>query len=133
MRSTRWCRWCWGPTSCAASSACRRRPARPPTVAIRWSSRYNDATGPRALSRERLTHAVAVLDHPDAEQRGLRRPPVHAVIGLLTDLRADAHPQPGARRVLHAGRLFRLLAADPRAQLLADRARRRPRRGIDRR
>src|SRR5882757_434057 len=74
---------------------------------------------------KRTIDAVAVLDHPDAEQRGLRRPAVHAVVGLLLDLRPDAHPQPGAWRILHAGRLFRLFAPHSRVQLLAGGDRRR--------
>src|SRR5262245_1694200 len=80
MPSTRWSRSCWGPTSSAASSACRKPCVRRPTVAIRWSSRYND---PRDTSRERLIDAGAVLDHPDAEQRGLRRSAVPVVVGLF--------------------------------------------------
>ena len=83
---------------------------------------------PRDPSRERLTDAVAVLDHPDAEQRGLRRPAVPVVVGLLADLRPDADPEPGARRVLHARRLFRLHAAAARPALLAGGDHRRARR-----
>src|SRR5262249_61160895 len=86
--------------------------------------------GPREPSRERLTDAVAVLDHPDAEQRGLRRSAVLVVVGLFPDLRPDADTQPGARRVLHARRLFRLHAAATQPAFLAGCARRRPRGGV---
>src|SRR4029079_7372743 len=86
-------------------------------VAIRWSCQYNDR--PRDPSRERLTDAVAVLDHPDAEQCGLRRSAVPVVLGLLADLRLDADTESGARRVLHARRLFRLHPAPAQSAFLA--------------
>src|SRR5262249_8664958 len=85
-----------------------------------------------ALSQQKLKDAVAVLDHPDAEQRGLRRPAVPVVVGLFADFRPDAHPKSGARRVLHARRLFRLHAATAQAAFLAGGDRRRARRRIDR-
>src|SRR5262249_49965881 len=86
-----------------------------------------------ALSQQKLKDAVAVLDHPDAEQRGLRRPAVPVVVGLLAHFRPDANPESGARRVLHARRLFRLHAAAAQAAFLAGGDRRRARRRIDRR
>src|SRR5262245_14461061 len=132
MPSTRWSRSCSGPTSSAASSVCRKPCVRRPTVAIRWSSRYNEPAGPRVPLRERLIDAGAVLDHPDAEQRGLRRSAVPVVVGLFPDLRPDADTQPGARRILHARRVFRLHAAAAQPAFLAGRARRRPRGGADR-
>src|SRR5262249_57440194 len=88
--------------------------------------------GPREPSRERLTDAVAVLDHPDAEQRGLRWSAVPVVVGVFPDLRPDADTQPGARRIFHARRLFRLHAAAAQSAFLAGRAPRRPRSGTAR-
>src|SRR5215470_20064568 len=80
----------------------------------------------------RIIDAVAVLDHPDAEQRGLRRPAVLVVVRLLADFRPDANPESGARRVLHARRLFRLHAAAAQAAFLAGGDRRWARRRIAR-
>ena len=49
----------------------------------------------------------AILDRPDAEQHHLRRVAVSIVGRLLARLRADAHSQPRAWRLLHARRLSR--------------------------
>src|SRR5436190_4677355 len=67
------------------------------------------------------------------EQHCAGRPAVPAVVRLLADLRPDAHSQPDARRVLHAGRLFRRHAAVEGGELLARRAPQRCRHGSDRR
>src|SRR4051812_46091185 len=64
----------------------------------------------------------AGLDEPVAdiggEQRRAGRPAVPALVGLLAHLRPDAHPQPDARLVLHAGRLLRRHAALAWGELL---------------
>src|SRR5262249_5975323 len=58
----------------------------PATRAPRGAPRGDERTlkGPA-----RTLDAVAVLDHPDAEQRRLRRPAVPVVVGLLAHFRPD--------------------------------------------
>src|SRR5579875_3518212 len=74
MPSTRWWRWCSARTSYAASSACRKPPASPPTRAIRSpgpdrhsgalrGQRRRNGRGSRLRLRRRRLAAAAALGH----------------------------------------------------------------------
>src|ERR1700693_2089008 len=64
----------------------------------------------------------AVLDRPDVEQPGPRRPLVSARGRILADLRADAHSEPHARLVVHARRVSGRHGTQVRAESVAFRA-----------
>src|SRR5262245_35501852 len=67
------------------------------------------------------------------QQHCARRSAVPALVRILPDLWADAHPEPDAWLVLHAGCLLRGHAAGARRELLAGRACKRRGNGRNRR
>src|SRR5215468_8116218 len=98
----------------------RDKPGHNAHIRLDLSGQALDAPPSRSVTADgSFDNAVAVLDHPDAQQRGFRGAAVLAVVRLLLDLWPDADSQPGARRILHAGRLFRLFAARTWDQFLA--------------
>ena len=68
------------------------------------------------------TFEHAVLDRPDVEQPGPRRPAVPARGRILVDLRADANRESHAWLVVHARRVSGRHGTQGRAQSLARRA-----------
>src|SRR5437016_6714458 len=118
-----------------------RRPRTWRIRAVGWVKRSADPTPLRALfcvgSSLTLDPTYEDPHEPVAdiggEQRRAGRPAVSALVGLLAHLRPDAHPQPDARLVLHAGGLFRRHAALAGRELLGRRSPERRGHGADRR
>ena len=107
-----------------------RDPVRSLRRSIEMPRRARTSDAPRDARESDRHEPVADFG---GEQHRARRPAVPAVLRLLPHLRPDAHPQPDARLLLHAGRLLRRHAALARRQLLAGGARQRRGHGRDRR